>query len=244
MIFKITLKQLVWNILNPALLKWKKQNCYSWDVKYAGLNLGCGIDNPENWLGVDGGITHVLAKQIPKPFFKAFFKFFKMAKNYTYSEFYKKIKSIAFIHHDLRFGIPFHNNSIPNIYSSHFIEHLTRNESGKLISECFRVLRSGGVIRICVPSLEKEIAVMEDAIAKAKAGEVMPIQKYVTAEHDGFSSNYSYHRFMFNAQELAKLLNEAGFSDIKQREFKKGEIPDVEHLDTRDGIYFEAKKTV
>ena len=39
-------------------------------------------------------------------------------------------------------------------YSSHVLEHLTKEESQQLLTECHRILKPQGVIRVVVPDLE------------------------------------------------------------------------------------------
>lgn len=56
--------------------------------------------------------------------------------------------------HDLRKGLPYSDTCFDTCYSSHVLEHLTQNEAKRLLSECFRVLRSEGIIRVVVPDLE------------------------------------------------------------------------------------------
>ena len=58
------------------------------------------------------------------------------------------------IEHDLRQGLPFADNSCDAIYHSHVLEHLKPDDADRLISECFRVLKPGGILRIAVPDLE------------------------------------------------------------------------------------------
>ena len=55
---------------------------------------------------------------------------------------------------DFRRGLPASSESIDACYSSHVLEHARRKEAVFLIQDCFRVLKSGGVIRIVVPDLE------------------------------------------------------------------------------------------
>lgn len=57
--------------------------------------------------------------------------------------------------HDLRKGIPYPDQSFDVVYHSHVLEHFTKENGEKFISECFRVLKPGGVIRIAVPDLEQ-----------------------------------------------------------------------------------------
>ena len=61
------------------------------------------------------------------------------------------------IYWDLRNGMPFPDESITQIYSSHFMEHLTYKEGQAFLDECSRVLVSGGIFSICVPNARKYI---------------------------------------------------------------------------------------
>jgi len=45
---------------------------------------------------------------------------------------------------DIRDGLPFPDNSVDEVYSCHFIEHLTEDESIELFHEIYRVLRVRG----------------------------------------------------------------------------------------------------
>ena len=58
------------------------------------------------------------------------------------------------IEHDLRQGLPFDVDTCDAVYHSHVLEHLRPEEASRLLSECFRVLKPGGTLRIAVPDLE------------------------------------------------------------------------------------------
>lgn len=60
----------------------------------------------------------------------------------------------AVIRHDVTHGLPFESQSFHAVYHSHVLEHLKPKQGAELISECFRVLKPGGVLRIVVPDLE------------------------------------------------------------------------------------------
>ena len=48
---------------------------------------------------------------------------------------------------------------------------------------------------------------------------------------------------MYNFDELSKTLIELGFKDVRECKYKKGEIIDVEYLDTREkSLFVEGKK--
>lgn len=55
---------------------------------------------------------------------------------------------------DIRKGLPYANNSVDYCYSSHLIEHLTSEDAYQLLTECFRILKPKGILRVAVPDLE------------------------------------------------------------------------------------------
>lgn len=55
---------------------------------------------------------------------------------------------------DVSHGLPFPADYAAVCYSSHMLEHLDKQAGRNLIDECFRVLETGGVIRLVLPDLE------------------------------------------------------------------------------------------
>lgn len=55
---------------------------------------------------------------------------------------------------DLSKGIPFDAESADAVYHSHVLEHLRTPDAESFLTECHRVLRPGGILRIAVPDLE------------------------------------------------------------------------------------------
>lgn len=86
------------------------------------------------------------------------------------------------IAHNLIKGIPFENNSFDLVYHSHVLEHFSKEEGEKLISECFRVLKQGGVLRISVPDLEK---IARNYLKFLEEGLNSP-------DHEGITANYNW----------------------------------------------------
>lgn len=69
---------------------------------------------------------------------------------------------------DINNGLPFSANSVDVCYSSHLLEHLSKNGAHNFVAECMRVLKSGGIIRLAVPDLEgivREYLRVLDAVA-------------------------------------------------------------------------------
>lgn len=50
--------------------------------------------------------------------------------------------------------LPYEDNSIEKIFSSHFVEHLTLREARNFLEEAFRVMKPGAVLRIVCPDIE------------------------------------------------------------------------------------------
>lgn len=55
---------------------------------------------------------------------------------------------------DLRRGLPFSSGEFDVVYHSHVLEHLPRQHARGLMDECYRVLRSSGIMRVVIPDLE------------------------------------------------------------------------------------------
>jgi len=128
----------------------------------------------------------------------------------------------ADIYWDLLNGIPFPNNTISEIYSSHVFEHFFYHDLLKLLKECYRVLKPGGVINTCVPDASIYIKAYsqpekfdESYMTYSPAvisNERMDIVNYI-AYMDG------HHRYMFDQDNLLRVLSTAGFVDIHSRSF-------------------------
>src|ERR1700722_2061145 len=55
-------------------------------------------------------------------------------------------------------NFPFPDESFDRVFSEHMIEHIDFNSGLKMLSECYRVLKPGGRIRIATPDLDKVFA--------------------------------------------------------------------------------------
>lgn len=55
---------------------------------------------------------------------------------------------------DARQRLPFADGSFDAVYHSHLLEHLSRSNGERFLSECHRILGHGGVMRIVVPDFE------------------------------------------------------------------------------------------
>ena len=76
--------------------------------------------------------------------------------------------------YDLRRGLPYEDDSFDGVYHSHVLEHLSPDAARGMLTECRRVLRPGGVLRVVVPDLEgiarEYLRTLEDASKQPSAG--------------------------------------------------------------------------
>ncbi|MHB8835449.1 MAG: class I SAM-dependent methyltransferase [Candidatus Methylomirabilia bacterium] len=77
------------------------------------------------------------------------------------------------IRHDLSRGIPLRDESCAVVYHAAVLEHLRRPDAVAFVTECRRVLKPGGVLRVGVPDLERicrlYLGRLESALAGAAA---------------------------------------------------------------------------
>jgi predicted SAM-dependent methyltransferase len=230
-----------WEIVNDGALSIGANRKRRFPSGFRGLNIGCGISNPTNWVGLDGG-GFVLVGLLPRWIIRLIYRRTTISKDMDVDAFLQVIKDGTIVHHDTSHGIPFDDSSVPQIYSSHFLEHVTRQQAEALLAECHRVLVREGIIRICVPSLDRDVDKVRDCIREYDEGNAISVQRIVTSDYVGYSSKYSLHRFMYKFSLLKETLESAGFAHVLERSVGEGEIRDVERLDTRTGLFVEAKK--
>ena len=88
------------------------------------LNLGCGDHAPPGWINVD----HAWGARLSRlPFFRRIDKRFRLFKTDWPS---------GILIHDLRRPFPWKNQSVTVVYSSHTLEHMTKEEGRCFLQEC------------------------------------------------------------------------------------------------------------
>jgi predicted SAM-dependent methyltransferase len=125
---------------------------------------------------------------------------------------------------DLRDGIPFPDNSIEAIYSSHLFEHLTYQQILGLLKESKRVLKPGGTFSICVPNARPYIeaylnndrtfwnnipAFYEPALGGNAGLDMVNYIAYMDGEH----------KYLFDQENLMEVLKVSGFNNVRPRGF-------------------------
>lgn len=199
------------------------------------VNVGSGIEVMDGWIHVDGGV-HALFAGGPRPLLGWLHGSSSIMRNaIPRSEYVRRLSDHRFIHHELEEGLPFEDESVDFIFCSHVVEHFFRPDAEALLREMQRVLRPGGVARICVPDLEHALRLYQDG------------RKQAALEYffvDGPAGYYHRHRYLYDYELLRDALNAAGFVDVRRRSYREGDVPDIEVLDNRpeETLYVEGRK--
>ncbi len=151
---------------------------------------------------------------------------------------------------DVRNGLPFRDNSVDSIYSTHMMEHFYPDELQHVLRECHRVLRPEGGMRIIVPSL----ASASKAYAQGRL-EWFPAQFPRSFDSlGGRFANFIFcdgqHRTAFDFDHIAELLCRAGFAAVEEcteghSELYGERVPVYDPRDLHDlphSLYVEAFK--
>ncbi|HEX4984473.1 MAG TPA: methyltransferase domain-containing protein [Burkholderiales bacterium] len=78
--------------------------------------------------------------------------------------------SPSVIAHDLETHFPFDEGSFDAVYGSHVLEHFDSSGAERLLRDCRRILKPGGIIRIVVPDLETIARLYLQCLEGALAG--------------------------------------------------------------------------
>ncbi|NTW33610.1 MAG: methyltransferase domain-containing protein, partial [Bacteroidetes bacterium] len=176
------------------------------------LNLGCGPNVITDWVNVDYAFGAKLAK----------YKLFKIL-NKKYHLIGCDWNPDIFIH-NLTKKFPWVDNSVDIIYSSHTLEHLSKNEGIFFISECYRVLKGNGVIRIIVPDLLEIINQYREG--KIAANDVLEELGVLTIEKNNINIRSlikiiisTPHKCMYDCDTLLNIMKSSGFKAQEKKAF-------------------------
>lgn len=128
------------------------------------------------------------------------------------------------IYWDLSLGLPFPDESIEKIYSSHVFEHFSYEDGQLLLEECHRVLVPDGEFSISVPNAKIYI----EAYMNSDSLDENKYFGYKPAFNNSSKIDYvnymaymgGHHRHMFDEENLLSYLNKKEFKEVFVREFE------------------------
>ena len=197
------------------------------------VNLGSSLVVTGDWINIDGSLSAFAARR-PPALLKIIYRLASMRVQYSEAEYLRILRGHRFLHHNLEYGIPLPTACADYVYSSHFLEHLSKSHGEQLLHEAGRILKPGGMIRIAIPDLSQTIAAYQ-------AGDKVAAMDGIFAYLDlGY---FARHRYMYDFDMLQDLLGRAGFVAIHQCNMYEGDVPDSAILDNRPGsLIVEATK--
>jgi predicted SAM-dependent methyltransferase len=199
------------------------------------INLGCGLAVCAGWINVDASLN-AMAAAWPPAVHRVMYRLSGANQYYSSDEYCRLLENHRFVHHDAAYGLPFDNDTADFIYSSHFLEHLFKDEAQHVLREARRALKPGGTIRVCVPDLAHAIALYAAGDKRAM------LENYFFVEDR--ASFLARHKYMYDFDLLRGELAAAGFEDIQRRAYREGRTPDIARLDNRpeETLYVEASR--
>ncbi len=143
------------------------------------------------------------------------------------------------------------------VHASHVLEHLTLDEGQRLLLECHRILKPGGVLRMIVPDLAALVSGYERERHRDPAGAAAWF-----LANTGFADypppratwrlplwivrRRHNHAFIYDEPALRRAYENAGFTAIRRRGFGESDIPGILEIEVSsrlDGaICLEARK--
>ena len=145
---------------------------------------------------------------------------------------------------DCRTRLPLPSGSARGIFTEHFLEHLDYyEEAPRFLTECRRVLRPGGVLRVIVPDGAKYLSAYSNADWSAMKsfsplasldtssddrpfstlGEVVPFKTLMEIVNFHFRQS-GQHRFSYDYETLSGLLRDCGFDAVDQGAFRSSAL--------------------
>lgn len=194
------------------------------------VNFGCGPFPSTGCVNIDGSPT-VLATRLRVPAFLfsgAHREVALAARRYSVS--WGRAK-----------GIVFPDASLDGFYASHVLEHLPRQDCLRLLANVRRWLKPSGVLRVVLPDLL--------AMARAYVERGLGADEFVARTHlaiqGALAIRPSHHRWMYDVESFSRLLEDAGYTKIREYGFRQGLMPEVAKLDLAErraeSFYVEAQ---
>jgi len=219
------------------------------------LNLGAGLEQDPAWINYDRSRVARVARL---PFVRTLVALAARLGLATKAELLDWPASTRTA--DLTKGIPHGDGTVDVVYSSHMLEHVTRDQATFILRECHRVLKPGGTLRVVVPDVsliarrylegDREFfgdceGPLADAFVRSLHLRSVPkgrlperlVRRALRTDEGG-------HHWMYDGESLSHVIAAAGFRDVRVRAFGEGDHAVAAALDARpkDSVHVEAVK--
>lgn len=109
-------------------------------------------------------------------------------------------------------ALTFEENTIDEIYASHVLDHLSRKrEVDRALSEWYRVLKPGGILRVAVSDFEKVVTMYNEGLA---------LERLLGHIVGGHKTDFDKHGIVFDFKLLRQYLEKYGFHDVSRYDWR------------------------
>jgi predicted SAM-dependent methyltransferase len=213
----------LWDEIKIAQMSWAAQKSFQAleGQRNLKVHLGCGGDIRLGWVNIDLAL-------VPPPGFDR-----------------EAHPDTPLISYDLRQGLPLEAESCAMIYSSHFFEHMEYQHGLRLMQECYRVLRPGGVFRACMPNYRACFTAYlqgdRDFFSLIDYSLVDP-EKRLLADYMNYSMyQHGEHVCFYDEERFQFILSRMGFRSVTPTTFHP-ELDIGAELRKKYSFYIEAVK--
>ena len=127
----------------------------------------------------------------------------------------------AFTRWDLSAGLPYDDRVADLIFMSHALEHFDYDVGERLLRECRRVLRPGGLIRVAVPDGRRLVDLY-------RSGEIRSLLQVTSLDDDASDARVLHellyggdHRATYDEESLLRTFKRAGFASARRATFRE-----------------------
>lgn len=140
--------------------------------------------------------------------------------------------------------LPFDDNSVDVIYSSHCIEHMPANEARRVVAACHRVLKPGGLLRMVAPDCQKfakawlakdELFFTENQFLTPHYPSLLPCFKDMGGNPKDLNEPSGIqHYFFWDRWSMTWLMALCGFTDVSVMNFGESSLAELKAIATLD----------
>ncbi|WP_169744257.1 class I SAM-dependent methyltransferase [Knoellia aerolata] len=132
---------------------------------------------------------------------------------------------------DLLQPLPYPSGAADLVFSEHFIEHVRKDQAARLLAECARFLRPGGVFRVSTPDL----SVLVEEYRSGRVSEWADMGWLPESPCDLINEGMRLwgHLYVWDESELTAALVRSGFTSISRVARHESAIPDLRGLECR-----------
>lgn len=143
----------------------------------------------------------------------------------------------------------FPDNTFDYIFSEQNIEHFNITDVFKILSECYRIMKKGAILRISTPDLEKNISIYLDKTDKSEnhthfiTDRFIPELKNRGIYHKAFAFDAQLqchgHKVLFDFPSLKLCLEAVGFKNVIYCEVGESKNSELHHLEQHGKVIGE-----